>query len=64
MTAAQNAMRSNRRFSVANNANGRINAFVRSLYESNTLEVLVPIILSRHLQHQGVTFSAATCIRI
>jgi plastocyanin len=43
LTPAQNAMWSTWRMSVANNANGRINAFVRGLYEDNNHEVLILI---------------------
>jgi plastocyanin/glucose/arabinose dehydrogenase len=43
LTAAQNAMWTTRLVTVANNPNGRINAFVRGLYESTDREVLVLI---------------------
>ena len=43
LTPAQNAMWSTWKMSVANNADGRINAFVRGLYEDNNHEVLVLI---------------------
>ncbi|MDD1720351.1 MAG: PQQ-dependent sugar dehydrogenase [Methanoregulaceae archaeon] len=43
LTPAQNAMWTTRLMSVANNPNGRINAFVRGLYEDNNHEVLVLI---------------------
>ena len=43
LTPAKNAMWSTRKMPVANNANGRINAFVRGLYEDNNHEVLVLI---------------------
>jgi plastocyanin len=43
LTPAQNAMWSTWKMTVANNPNGRINAFVRGLYEDNNHEVLVLI---------------------
>jgi glucose/arabinose dehydrogenase/plastocyanin len=43
LTPARNAMWSTWKMSVANNANGRINAFIRGLYEDNNHEVLVLI---------------------
>lgn len=43
LTAAQNAMWTTRKMTVANNANGRINAFIRGLYQDNNHEVLVLI---------------------
>ncbi len=43
LTAAQNAMWTTRLVTVANSANGRINAFVRGLYETTDHEVLVLI---------------------
>ncbi len=43
LTPAQNAMWSTWKMPVANNANGRINAFIRGLYEDNNHEVLVLI---------------------
>src|SRR5512136_433525 len=43
LTPAQNAMWSTWKMTVANNPNGRINAFVRGLYEDNSHEVLVLI---------------------
>jgi glucose/arabinose dehydrogenase/plastocyanin len=43
LTAAQNAMWTTQIMPVANNQNGRINAFIRGLYEDNNHEVLVLI---------------------
>jgi glucose/arabinose dehydrogenase/plastocyanin len=43
LTAAQNAMWTTSELAVANNANGRINAFVRGLYETADHEALVLI---------------------
>ncbi len=43
LTPAQNAMWTTRVITVANNQNGRINAFIRGLYEDNNHEVLVLI---------------------
>ena len=43
LTPAQNAMWTTRQMRVSNNANGRINAFVRALYENDNHEVLVLI---------------------
>ncbi|MGB9177437.1 MAG: PQQ-dependent sugar dehydrogenase [Methanoregula sp.] len=43
LTPAQNAMWTTREVSVSNNANGRINAFVRALYENDDHEILVLI---------------------
>ncbi len=43
LTPAENAMWTTSEVTVANNANGRINAFVRGLYETPTHEVLVLI---------------------
>jgi glucose/arabinose dehydrogenase/plastocyanin len=43
LTPAQNAMWTTWKMPVANNANGRINAFIRGLYEDNNHEVLVLI---------------------
>ena len=43
LTPAQNAMWTTRVMSVSNNANGRINAFIRALYENDNHEVLVLI---------------------
>ena len=43
LTPAQNAMWTTRMMTVANNQNGRINAFIRGLYEDNNHEVLVLI---------------------
>ena len=43
LTPAQNAMWTTSHMSMSNNANGRINAFVRALYENDDHEVLVLI---------------------
>jgi len=43
LTAAENAMWTTSEMTVANNANGRINAFVRGIYETADHEVLVLI---------------------
>jgi glucose/arabinose dehydrogenase/plastocyanin len=43
LTPAQNAMWTTRLMSVSNNQNGRINAFIRALYENDNHEVLVLI---------------------
>ncbi|WP_440951371.1 PQQ-dependent sugar dehydrogenase [Methanosphaerula subterraneus] len=43
LTAAENAMWTTSEMTVANNANGRINAFVRGMYENADHEVLVLI---------------------
>ena len=43
LTPAQNAMWTTQKMMVANNPNGRINAFVRGLYEDSNHEVLVLI---------------------
>jgi glucose/arabinose dehydrogenase/plastocyanin len=43
LTPAQNAMWTTWKMTVANNNNGRINAFIRGLYEDNNHEVLVLI---------------------
>jgi len=43
LTSAQNAMWTTSEMTVANNANGRINAFIRGLYENADGEVLVLI---------------------
>jgi glucose/arabinose dehydrogenase len=43
LTAAQNAMWSTRVMTVANNKNGRINAFVRGLYQDSNHEILLLI---------------------
>jgi plastocyanin len=43
LTAAQNAMWTTSEMTVANNANGRINAFVRGMYETADHEVLLLI---------------------
>lgn len=43
LTPAQNAMWTTQKMTVANNPDGRINAFIRGLYEDNNHEVLVLI---------------------